>query len=285
MFGPALIVFRETLEAALLIGIICAATRGLSRRTVWVAGGIGAGLAGALVVAAFMEGIAEAFAGSGQELFNAAVLGAAVLMLAWHSIWMSVHGQELSREARALGTAVRSGGKALSTVALVIALAVLREGAETVLFLYGMLSGSTVSAGAAAAGGVLGLAGGTALGMLIYFGLVHVPVRWFFSVTNGLIILLAAGLASQMARFLLLAVLLPALALPLWDVSDWLPADGLAGTILHVLTGYDPSPSGMQMVFYGGTLLAIGLGSVLARRRGEGGAQVRGGVRPARLRA
>ena len=97
MFGSAIIVFRETLEAALLIGIIAAATRGLSGRNLWLAVGVGVGLAGSLVVAGLTETIAEMAEGAGQELFNAAILGIAVLMLAWHNIWMATHGRRWPR--------------------------------------------------------------------------------------------------------------------------------------------------------------------------------------------
>src|SRR5574340_1235638 len=98
MFGSAIIVFRETLEAALLIGIIAAATRGLSGRNLWLAIGVGAGLAGSLVVAGLTETIADMAEGSGQELFNAAVLGIAVLMLGWHNIWMATRSEEHTSE-------------------------------------------------------------------------------------------------------------------------------------------------------------------------------------------
>ena len=98
MFGSAIIVFRETLEAALLIGIIAAATRGLSGRNLWLAVGVAAGLAGSLVVAGLTETIAEMAEGAGQELFNAAILGIAVLMLGWHNVWMSRHGRQMARE-------------------------------------------------------------------------------------------------------------------------------------------------------------------------------------------
>jgi high-affinity iron transporter len=81
MFGSALIVFRESLEAALLIGIIAAATRDLAFRNRWIVIGITAGVLGSLAVAGLTESIANLADGSGQELFNAGVLGIAVLMI------------------------------------------------------------------------------------------------------------------------------------------------------------------------------------------------------------
>jgi high-affinity Fe2+/Pb2+ permease len=97
MFATALIVFREVLEAALIIGIVLAACRGIPRRGLMVSGGITAGLAGAVVVATAAGTIAEAASGMGQEILNACILGAAVLMLGWHNVWMSRHGREIAR--------------------------------------------------------------------------------------------------------------------------------------------------------------------------------------------
>jgi high-affinity iron transporter len=267
MFGPAIIIFRETLEAALVIGIIAAATRGVPRRSLWLALGALAGVAGSVVIAGLTETIANLADGSGQELFNAAVLGVAVLMLAWHHIWMASHGAELARDAKQLGSAVKEGSRELSAVAILVSLTVLREGAESVLFLHGMATGGGSSITDIIAGGALGLAGGAALGAIMYLGLMRIPLRWFFSVTGALLVLLAAGLAGQMARFLIQADWLPALATPLWDTSALLSTTSMLGSILHVLVGYESNPSGMQMLFYAGTLGAILFFAALVKRQ------------------
>src|SRR5207342_3201523 len=119
--------------------------------------------AGAGILAQVAEGV-------GQELFNAAVLGVAVVMLAWHNIWMSVHGRELSANAKKVGGDIRSGAKTMSVLLVVIAVAVLREGSETVLFLYGVALSGERSPVTMALGGVLGLAGGAAVGYMLFHG-------------------------------------------------------------------------------------------------------------------
>lgn len=257
MFGAAVIVFRETLEAALLMGIIAAAARSIPGRDRWLVLGLTAGLAGSLVVAALTKSIADLADGAGQEMFNAAVLGIAVLMLGWHNIWMARHGAAMATHARSVVASVEKGRRELSAIAIVIALAVLREGSETVLFLYGLASGGGLTLAGAVAGGALGLIGGIAAGGGIYAGLLRIPVRWLFSVTGTLILLLAAGMAGQMARFLIQADLLPAGITPLWDTSAVLPVDSALGSVLHVLVGYEAHPSATQMLFYGCALLAI----------------------------
>lgn len=250
MFGTSLIVFREVLEAAMIIGIIAAATQGIPTRGRWLVGGTLLGLAGSALVAASMDGIAQFADGIGQEVFNASILGVAVLMLAWHSIWMASRGREIAAEARLIGSAIRGGQRNLSMLLVVIAIAVLREGAETVLFLYGVAVSGSSTFLEMATGGALGLGGGVAVGVTLYLGLLRIPVRWFFAVISALVLLLAAGMAAQAARFLVQADLLPSLKSPLWDVSGVLPNESAVGAVLHGLVGYDAHPAGIQVVFY-----------------------------------
>ena len=265
MFGSAIIVFRESLEAALLIGIIAAATRGLPGRNLWLAGGVVAGLVGSGIVAMLTESIASLADGSGQELFSAGILGIAILMIGWHNIWMASHGAEMAAKAKSLGQGVRSGNQELSAVAIVVAMAVLREGAETALFLHGMASSGDPMT--VLLGGLLGMVAGVVVGCGIYAGLVRVPIRWFFSVTGALLLLLAAGLASQMARLLIQGDWLPAMATPLWDASGTLPITSMPGSILHILIGYESQPSGMQVIFYLTTLAVIASAAAWVKRQ------------------
>ncbi|HEY8873624.1 MAG TPA: FTR1 family protein, partial [Stellaceae bacterium] len=258
MLATAIIVFREVLEAALIVGIVMVASRGVTRRGAWVGGGIAAGILGALAVAGGAETIAAAAAGIGQEVFSAAILFAAVAMLGWHNIWMTQHGRELTMEANRLGAAVRAGTQPLWALAIAVGLAVLREGSEVVLFLYGIAAAGGGGVVAMALGGALGLASGVAAGAALYFGLVRIPLRHLFSVTSWLVLLLAAGMASQGAAFLLQADLLPPLGSTLWDTSFLLSDQSLPGRVLHTLIGYTAQPAGIQLVFYVMTLLVIG---------------------------
>jgi high-affinity iron transporter len=258
MLPTAIIVFREVLEAALIVGIVMAASRGAPGRGRWVGGGILVGVLGALGVAAGAGAISEAAAGIGQELFDATVLFAAVGMLGWHNIWMSRHGRDLAAHAVQLGAAIRSGAEPLWALGFAVALAVLREGSEIVLFLYGIALAGQGGAVAMALGGAVGLALGVAAGTTIYCGLVSIPMRLVFTVTSWLVLLLAAGLASQGAAFLMQADLLPPLGANLWDTSFLLSDQSLPGRILHTLIGYTAQPAGIQLVFYLATLLIIG---------------------------
>ncbi len=257
MLVSLIIVFREAMEAGLIVGIVLAATQGVVGRGRWIAGGIGAGAAGAILVAAFAAALSDAFEGAGQEVFTAAILCFAVVMLSWHILWMSHHGRQMAAEFRAVGQAVRLGQRSLAALGAVVAVAVLREGAEVVLFLYGVVAGSHTTVPALVSGSVAGLLLAAALSWLLYRGLVIIPLHRLFKVTNGLIALLAAGMAGQAAATLHAADLLPAWGEHLWDTSGWLSDDSLAGRALHALVGYSARPSGIQLLAWIGTLVML----------------------------
>ena len=264
MLGALVIVFREVIEAGLIVGIVMAATRGVAGRGRWVGFGILAGVLGAAVVAIFAGVISQAFEGAGQELFNASVLGLAVVMLMWHNAWMARHGREIAEEMLKVGAAVSKGAKPLTALAIVVGLAVLREGSEVVLFLYGIMASGT-SGSALLVGGVLGIAAGAAFTGLTYVGLLAIPNRYIFSVTSWLIALLAAGMAAQAVQFLNNAGVVVALDRTVWDTS-WLLSDGsLFGKFLHTLIGYTERPTEMQLMTYIATLFAMFLLMRLAR--------------------
>ena len=269
MFGTAIIIFREVLEASIIIGILAAATRSIPNSRRWLGAGLLAGLLGAGVVAASTDAISSLASGIGQEIFNAIVLGIAVLMLAWHNIWMSSHGATLAANARSVGSNIRDGNSESSVLLVIVGLAVLREGSETVLFLYGIAAANDSGQSSMMLGGIVGLLAGIAVGYAIYAGLLRVPMRWFFTATGILVLLLAAGMASQAAHFLIQADLLPSLAAPLWDTSVVLPENKLPGMLLHTLIGYDSRPAGMQIVFYCTALIAIYVGMKWAARSGQ----------------
>lgn len=257
MLGTLIIVFREVIEAGLIIGIVLAATRGLPGRGAWVGFGVVGGIAGACMVAAFAGVIADAFAGTGQELFNVAVLAVAVAMLGWHNVWMARHGSMMAAEMRAVGESVAAGRRSLAALAIVVGIAVLREGSEVVLFLYGILAQGDSTALAMVFGGALGLALGAILAALMYLGLLRIPSRHLFSTTSFLIALLAAGMAAQAVAFLQQAGFVTILENTVWDTSGLLRQSSVLGRMLHTLVGYSDRPSQLQLFVYVATLAAI----------------------------
>ncbi len=257
MLAALLIVFREVFEAGLIVGIVMAVTSGVAGRGRWIAGGVAAGVLGACLVAVFTGGLSDLFGGSGQEVFNAAILGFAVLMLTWHNVWMSRHGRELAAELRAAGEAVVAGSKSLAALAVVVAIAVLREGSEVVLFLYGVAAAQGGASFSMVVGGFIGLILGSLVCLMTYLGLITIPTRYLFGVTSALIALLAAGMAAQAIAFLEQANILTTLDETVWDTSWILSDSSYLGRALHTLVGYVDQPTAMQLIVYAATLAVI----------------------------
>jgi high-affinity iron transporter len=180
-----------------------------------------------------------------------------VVMLAWHNIWMASHGREIAQDMKRIGAEVAAGDRPLFALAVVCGLAVLREGSEVVLFLYGVLTAGGTSLPAMALGGALGVLTGMAVSALMYRGLLAIPARYLFRVTSGLITLLAAGLAAQAVAFLQQAGYIDTLTFTVWDTSWLLPEDSVVGRLLHTLIGYTDRPSAAQLVVYVVTVAVI----------------------------
>lgn len=272
MLASALIVFREVLEAGLIVGVVLAATNGLPGRMRWIIGGLAGGLAGAGLLAAFAGALTQAMEGSGQEVFDAAVLIVAVGMLAWHNLWMAVHGRLIAKQIASVGQAVATGERSLAALGIVVGVAVLREGSEVVLFLTGIAAGSGAGAAALLGGVMLGILGGAAVSWALYRGLLAIPLRHLFAVTTTLIALLAAGMAGQAAALLAGANLIPAFGWQLWNTSWLLPSSSLAGRALQALVGYSDRPMGVQLTAWAVVLAGLLLADRVLRGRQASGA-------------
>ena len=257
MAGALIIVLREVIEAGLIVGIVLAATRTLPSRGLYVAGGILAGLLGAALVATFAGALSNALAGAGQEVFNAAILGIAVIMLGWHNIWMARHGRQIGEDMRQLGRDVVSGSRSLTALAVVVAVAVLREGSEVALFLYGVVISSGESGLSLVLGGLVGLLLGAGISGLTYLGLTVISPRHLFRVTSVLIGFMAAGMAAQCVAFLEQADIATALGDAVWNTSSVLADNSIAGRVLHTLLGYTGKPTELQLMVYLATLGTI----------------------------
>jgi high-affinity iron transporter len=254
VLAALIIVFREVFEAGLIVGIVLAVTGSVRHRNGWIGGGVLGGIAAACLLAAFAGVLSRLFEGMGQELFNAAILAVAVVMLTWHNVWMARHGKEMASELRAVGQAVTAGSKPLLALTIVVGVAVMREGSEVALFLYGIATSDAGSAASVVAGALIGLVLGAGICLLTYLGLMHIPPRALFATTTTLITLLSAGMAAQAVAFLERAGWLSSLNRVVWD-SAWLIQErSMAGRTLHALIGYTDQPTEMQLMVYAGVI-------------------------------
>jgi len=256
MLSALIIVFREVLEMAMILGMLFAATRDVQGCRRWIITGASADLLGALIVAFFMEALEDSMDGAREFVFNAVVLTIASILLAWTVIWMGKHGREMRVRMKQVGASVVEGSTPMVGLMMISFAAVMREGSEAVFFLFGTMQ-TGEDTGSMLTGGLLGLAAGASLGFLLYLGLVRIPMKYVFQVMGALLILLAAGMASQAALNLVLVDMLPSIVDTLWDTSTILSEDSFMGSVLHVLVGYDEQPSGMQMIVFAVTLSLV----------------------------
>ena len=251
MGATFVVVLREGFEAALLLGIVYAYLAQIGRREGRVFVTLGGALA---VLASIAMGVAvSALSGPltdvGPDVVTLVVVFAAVALLTWHGWWMGRHARALRGELQRRVDAA-SASQQLWMVGLIAFTGVFREGAETVLFLWGLLTQvQDVSGATALAGGAAGLAAAAVLGWLVFQGGQRLSVQRFFVVTSLFILLLAAGLFSAGVGRLQGIGLLPG-GDAVWDTSWLLDDHGTVGGFLAGLIGYRARPSALELVAY-----------------------------------
>jgi high-affinity iron transporter len=254
--GAALLItLREGIEAALLVSILLAYLRQLGRADLRSAVWWGTGLAVALSVAAgaIIFSVAGEFEGTAEATFEGLVTLAAVGVLTWMIFWMRRQGSRIrSQLQERVDTALVAGGTALGSLAF---FAVLREGIETALFLFGADRATSTSDLAAIIGGLIGLVIATGLGVLLYRGAIKMNVRTFFKITGALILVVAAGLFAFSVHELQEAGYLPFLTSTAFDIDGALTDEGGVGALLRALVGYNADPSWLEVVAWIGYVL------------------------------
>jgi high-affinity iron transporter len=260
--GNALfIVWRESVEAILVVSILYAwiQARGdgrVSPRHLWA--GVAGGLALAAALAAAMLGLQSQLAGDALEAFQAAIVILAAGLITQMVLWMRRHGRHLKRELED-GLSRAADQASGVSAALLAAIAVGREGAETVLFLYGL--GLEQSGGALAPlflGAGLGFVLALATAWLIQRGARWLPSRVFFRATEVVLLLLAAGLLVAGVERLINLEWLPPLVEPVWDSSALLDESSLVGGIAGAFAGYRAHPSLMVLAVWLGYWAVVG---------------------------
>lgn len=246
-----LIMLREGIEAALIVGIVASYLRQTGRRdllpAVW--GGVVLACLLCLGLGIGLDAVSAEFPQKQQELFEGAVALIACGMLTSMVFWMRKAARSIkSTLQHSVEAALRPGGGAGYALVLMVFLAVGREGLESVFFLLATFQqdvGFAVPAGA-----VLGLAGAAAVGMAIYLGGVRLDLRRFFRWTGVFIVLVAAGLLASALRAFHEAGLWNGLQETLFDLSHALPTDGPVGAVLAGLLGYNDTPTLGEGIVY-----------------------------------
>jgi high-affinity iron transporter len=265
MLQIAIIVFREILEIALIVGILTAATKEIQGRIKWIISGLSLGVVASMVLAFFTDKISNSLNGLGQEVFNGMILLITALMIGSTVIWIQKHVRSFSSKFKKIGDSIRDGEKPLYVLMIVVFLSVLREGTEIALFTYSYyLDGAAISS--IISGLINGILLGIILGAAIYFGLLKAFGKYFLTATNWILIFLTAGIAAQGTGFLVNAEIVPTLGNPVFDISGILSQESFLGKFFNIFFGYIDRPFGSQLMAYLGTLAFLAAGINLAKK-------------------
>lgn len=256
MLAAAIITFREMLEICLIISIISAALNTVKNKKIILMSGIIIGAVLSIIIAFSFSYINKVFQDIGQELLNILILSISIICIAYTSMLMNKNTKNLHKKIDL--TKQQLENKEISHLALILVISLImsREGAELVIFLHGIYaSGQEIQ------NVILGMISGSLIGVVIsflfYSGLLKIPFRYFFKIINILLILLIAGMASQLANLLHSSDLVPILYEQVWD-SSWLISDNnITGNILYNLVGYSSRPTQLQLLFYIATVVIM----------------------------
>ena len=260
----AFIVWRESIEALLVVGILYAWLRASPegrRGLPWLWGGVGAGLLLAGALALVLLGVASWLSDVGQEWFQTSMALVACALVVQMVLWMRQHGRGLKRDLES-GASEQIHDEHWWGLLVLVMIAVAREGSETVVFLYGTVLSSQDDGGVAAMS--LAGMGGFAVALLTFWllqlGGRIITWRRFFRVTEILLLLLASALLVSATDRLISLGALPALVDPVWDSSWLLGTEQGLGKILADFAGYRAMPALSQLLIwlaYWGLVLAL----------------------------
>lgn len=264
MGATFVVTLREAFEAALILGIVYSYLDkiGAGDGSRYVTRGALLGLVASLAVGTGVGFLSGPLLDVGPDLVAVAVIFAAVALLTWHAWWMQQYARLIKGQVQHRIDEARAANR-LWVVGLIAFTAVFREGAETVLFLWGIVAEAGGGWGSVV-GGVAGVACAAALGWTIFRGGQSLSLPRFFAVTTAFVMLLAAGLFSSGIARLQGMGLLP-LSEPLWNTSWILSDHSVAGGFLSGLVGYRARPTLPEVCAYATYVIIVGL-LLFARR-------------------
>jgi high-affinity iron transporter len=251
MLVPFLIMLREGIEAALIVGIIASylkqTGRGEWMPAVWI--GVFLAVALALFVGGGLEMVSAEFPQKQQELFEGLVGLLAVVILSSMVVWMRKVSRSIKHELHQSLDAALAGSKN-QTYALIgmVFFAVARESLETVFFLLAVFQQSAGASGPL--GALLGLIIAVCIGVAIYKGSMRLNLGLFFRYTGLFILVVAAGILANSVRSLHEAGVWNHFQDVVFDISPILPMDGPTGTVLAGMFGYQDAPTVSVLTAY-----------------------------------
>jgi high-affinity iron transporter len=249
MFKIAIIIFRECLEIALLLGVILASTSHIKNSRIYVIMGAMTGIVLASIFAFFIRTVTTVYGTYGDEIFDSSVILLTAVIISWTVVWMQGYTQKIKNNLGKLAEKITTNNASKTLLVAIVASTIFREGAEIILLVYG-ISSASLSASEYVIGLVIGSISGFIVGVVIYTGLIKLAGKYIFKISTVLLILIAAGLASEAAGILTSVGVIEMYRETLWDTSWLIDNNSIVGKLLHITVGYDSKPNGMQIIFY-----------------------------------
>ncbi len=265
MFKIAFVVFREGMEIALMLGIILAVTKRIYKSRVDIITGVILGVILASLFAFFIRSLALYWQDVEEEIFNTIIMLMTVIMISWTITWMNGYGTKVRQRFNNLSEKIHNNTASRIMLTLFVTTSLFREGVEIILLIYGITvsSNGSINHTSYLIGFLGGAFSGILLGSLIYLGLIKFAGKYIFKISEIMLLLIAAGLASEAAGLLTSSGIITMFSEQVWD-SSWLVDDkSILGDMLRVILGYNAKPNILQFMFYISTIVFIQMLKIL----------------------
>lgn len=267
MFKIALVVFRECLEISMVLGIICAATKSIQNFVIYITAGIMSGIITAAILAFFITKLTSSFSGFGEEFVDVGIIMLTVVIIGVTAIWVKKYAANMHNKMSDLSNKMERGTTPKIILTAVVATTILREVTEMILYMHALAVSSEFSPTDYILGFGSGIIMGIAVSVGIYYGLSKIALKYLFSISFKLLVLVASSLAAEAAGILTSIGYLDVGNEPLWD-SSWLISDSsMIGQVLKMLVGYNAQPNAMQIIFFVITAVFIFTSAKLGERK------------------
>ena len=266
MIKLAIVVFRECLEIAFLLGMVLAVTKPVKNSRKYIILGSMIGVCFAALFAFFAKTLSESMGGLGDEMFNSFVILFTAILISWTVVWMQGYTKKVRKDLSKLSDKINAGSVSQLMLVFVVAAAIFREGAEIILFVHSIASAGNIYGNEYITGIGFGVFAGVSVGALLYLGLMKYAGKYIFKISTILLTLIAAGLAAEAAGVMTSSGIIEIFSEQLWDSSWLVDNNSITGKVLNITIGYDSMPNSMQMAFYFATII-ITVGMMKFRSR------------------
>lgn len=265
MFNLGFTIFRECLEASILIGIITASLSSVQNFRIYLISGIILGVCSASFAAFFAKSLLVTYA-LGDDILYIIIISLTIIVLIWTVVWVQDYGRLLKQKIAKFTT--YSNQDTLNTevilsfiskigVIAVIASTIFRETVEIILFAYGMASSHKLTTTAYIISLLIGSISGVTFGYATYKGLLQIKPKYLFKIISIILTLITSALAAKLAGILNSCGLVLTGSKKLWDSSSFISNESILGKVLDILIGYNAKPTVLQVCTYILTVIFI----------------------------